>query len=330
MPLVFVFLLGTIFGGSDYHPDVGLVAPPGSPPMLVTAIEDSAAFSVTPVTVAQGQAEIQAGKLTALVELPVLPAGQPSSPATVTVVYPMQDEQQAAAVMGVIQAIVLQGNLAAAHVRPLFTVAGQAVAARGITDYVDFLVPGVMAMTVMQLGLFSTAIGLVRARESGYLKRLRVTPLPTAAYLLSRLVVQVVVAAAQTLLLLAVFIYYFHAKVIGSPWSVAGVQLEGVLVFVMMGMAVAGLATNGEAANNVSAIANIFLMFLSGIFWPLSMMPKVLQDIGRLSPLTYYAGALRGVMTGSGTSGDTSRDLIWLAVWGVVATVAAVRTYRFD
>ena len=71
-------------------------------------------------------------------------------------------------------------------------------------------------------------------------------------------------------------------------------------------------------------------MFLSGIFWQVSLMPQFFRFVARVSPLTYFADALRDVMTLGEGLGKIAMPLGILLAWGLTAAAVAVKTYRWE
>src|SRR4029450_3259548 len=93
-------------------------------------------------------------------------------------------------------------------------------------SYIDFLVPGILAMSIMQSAIGGLANSFVVLRERGVLRRIKVTPFPLTSFVAARIASQFVVALCQAAILLALAALFFHVEVVGS--------LLGVAVFVLL------------------------------------------------------------------------------------------------
>jgi len=164
--------------------------------------------------------------------------------------------------------------------------------------YVDFLVPGILAMALMQLGLFGTATPLVTLRQEQVLRRLGATPLPRWHLLASQVLMRLTIALVQTGLILALSVWVFKVEIQGNILAVLGFVVLGAVAFVSLGYLVAAISKTVDAANGITSAVNFPMMFLSGIFFPLAALPLFLTPIVRALPLTYLGDALRQIMMG--------------------------------
>ena len=147
-------------------------------------------------------------------------------------------------------------------------VLGRTVLDNGL-NYADFVIPGLVAMAVMQMSVFSIAFVVAQNREKGVIKRLLATPMSALDFLSAQVFSRVVIAVIQALLLVAVAILLLSFSVHGNFFSLTFVVLLGTLVFLSLGFIVSGLSKSVET---VPAIANlvVFPMIIFGnIFFPL-------------------------------------------------------------
>lgn len=201
---------------------------------------------------------------------------------------------------------------------------GQAAGLR----WVDFIVPGILALSIMNLGVFA-AIPLTAQRELGILRRFGVTPVPrplmVAAQVTARLAVSLVQVAVQLATAWLVF---------GVPFTDLGalgaVTLLGALAFVTLGYTIAALAPTSPAAHGWTQLVSMPMIFLSGIFVPVTGLPAFLQPLVLVLPLTYLADAMRQLALGGvGAAFPLGLDLTVLAAWTLVLGTAAVRWFRW-
>src|SRR6185437_7113578 len=97
--------------------------------------------------------------------------------------------------------------------------------------YIDYLVPGLLAMALSQSAVFGVAGTLVSWRERGIFRRLRVTPLPLVEFIIARLVMQLLLAAMQVVVLLTVGRLLFGVHIIGNPLALIPVAAFGAMAF---------------------------------------------------------------------------------------------------
>jgi ABC-2 type transport system permease protein len=205
----------------------------------------------------------------------------------------------------------------------------QPVATDGIS-YIDFLVPGIVGMAIMNTGIIGLSTSFVNYRERGILRRIKVTPFALSSFILSKIVAQLVVAVSQAVILVGLGLLLFDLNLHGAPFLTLIVILTGGLAFLAIGFALSGLAKNAEAAASYANLITFPMLFLSGVFFPLDSAPGWLQPITRVMPLRYLVDALRNVMTRGRGLESIWLDLLFLAVTFVIGMVIAVRFFRWD
>ena len=187
-----------------------------------------------------------------------------------------------------------------AKVEPKLGIQPQGVKSQGL-DYLDFLVPGIVALSIMQTAIFGVAGTIVTYKEKGVLRRLRATPLPMSSFMGSNVMMRIVTSLIQTAIVLAVGMLLFHVNVNGSLLIVCVVAIVGSGTFVSLGSTIASVSKNMEVAQALMNVVQTPMMFLSGIFFPMNNAPAWIQPIVKLMPLTYLADALRNVIIDDAT-----------------------------
>jgi ABC-2 type transport system permease protein len=196
--------------------------------------------------------------------------------------------------------------------------------------YVDFLVPGILGVNVMQLAIFSVAFALVVDKRRGVLRRIMATPLRPATFLVSQVVTRLIMATLQVLVMLAVSVFLFDVHPLGGILPLLAVSLLGAVLFLTVGFALAGWA---ETENQVPAIAQLITLpqfFFSGVFFSKEAAPELIRPVTSLLPLTFLNDALREISVQGATLWDVRAQLLGLLVWTAIGFVLAVRFFRFD
>lgn len=335
-PIFFIVLFGWIFAGnSSVTYNVGLVNQDGgrvSAQLANVFAHDVKPFHVTTGGWADEMSALKKGDLDLVI---VLPAGMSQAVAAgrtaqVEMYFDPSKDPTSAQIQQTIVSQVLDGyNRAVAPRAPALALAVNSVVSKSLST-IDFLMPGILAMSLMQLGLFATATPLVSLREEGVLRRLGATPLPRWQLISGQLLMRLTIGFLQAALIIGISVVAFHVKIQGSYLALAGLTLLGALTFIGIGYLIAALAKSVESASGVSSAINFPMLFLSGVFFPLAILPAFLAPIVRAMPLTYLADAFRQVTAGATPAFPMWVDVAVLAGWAVVCIVLASRFFKWE
>lgn len=200
--------------------------------------------------------------------------------------------------------------------------------ARG-ARYVDWLVPGLLGMQLLNGALWGTAWNIVNARQRKLLKRLTATPMRRRHYLLAFRVSGLVFVPLQVVVLFAFARLTFGVTVYGSPLSVLFLSLVGSWSFAGLGLLCASRAQNSETANGLVNLVTLPMFMFSGVFFSSAKFPDFLHPLIRLLPLTAFNDALRHIVNDGASLLAQGPALAVLAIWGVVSSAVALRLFRW-
>lgn len=194
---------------------------------------------------------------------------------------------------------------------------------------IDFLLPGILALAIISTSLVNLSIATAFERSYGVLKRLGGSPLPRPGLIVAKIGAVLVVEVLQVVLLVGVAVALFGWAP-GSGWSPVVVVLAfglGTLTFGGLGLLMAGTL---RAEGTLAAANGLFLVFLllGGVILPIDHLPGFLADLARVLPASALSDAYR-MGLGSAT-GDSLPSLLVLAAWGIVATLLAARSFRWE
>ncbi len=192
-------------------------------------------------------------------------------------------------------------------------------------QFIDFFAPGLIAMSLMTTGVFGAISWNTRNRELGILKKLATTPLSKLEWIVGVILYELVMAAVSTVVILTIGISVFDMKVLPNIYSVLLI-VSGAIAFPGMGMVVAHFVKESDAADAAGNAITFPMMFLSGTFFPLEMMPDFLQQIARVLPLTYLNSGLRDSMVYGNVTSALRNTGIMLAVGAFFIIVGALIT----
>lgn len=195
--------------------------------------------------------------------------------------------------------------------------------------YIDFLVPGIIAMTLMNSALFGLSGTVVNYRERGILRRLKVTPQPLSGFIAAQISNQLLFAILRAALLIGVGRLLFDVAVLGDYLALLAVVIIGSLCFTTVAFSVASFAQTRETADTLSNIISMPMMFLGGVFFPVDSAPSWIQPVIKLLPLKYLGNAMRDVMIKGADLWSVRSDLYVL--FGVTAFffVLSVRLWKW-
>ena len=215
------------------------------------------------------------------------------------------------------------------EVPPLMELRTEATTAREVRT-IDYLLPGILAMSIMQLGLFATAQPLVAMRTQGVLKRLNATPLSSLTLLASYISFRLTIALFQTALCVLIGRYAFAVAMVGNWWVFAGWIFLGTLAFLSIGFFMAAVSKNEESIIATSTVINLPMILLSGTFFPVNHLSRVFDYFLPLIPLNYLSDALRVTMVDAIPLHSAMLNATVLTAWIVVMTALAVRFFSWD
>lgn len=204
---------------------------------------------------------------------------------------------------------------------------GPIYAKAGGGDYIQFLAPGIISMSILFTAMFS-GIEVVWDKQFGFLKETLVAPVPRIAIMFGRTLGGATVAVLQGLVVfLATLVVGFHPGSFAMIVPAFAFMFLVALLFTALGTAIASRIDDMQAFPLVMNFLIMPLFFLSGALFPLDRLPSALALVVRLNPLSYGVDAVRGTLVGLGHFGLT-RDIIVLLI--STALVMAVGAYLFE
>lgn len=203
-------------------------------------------------------------------------------------------------------------------------------------DFLKFMYPGIIAMNVMGIAFFST-VSTVWDREFGFLREILVAPVSRLAIVIGKILGATTVASLQALILLIL-----------AP--LIGVQLSFLIVlqifFVMLllsfaisgiGLFIASLMKTTESFGIVMQVLIFPMFFLSGAFFPLTNVPKWMEILAKINPLSYGVDSMRQIILAPEVPQKilsklvlfpVAQDLIYLIIFSLITITAAVIAFN--
>ena len=197
--------------------------------------------------------------------------------------------------------------------------------------YIDFLIPGLLGMNLMNSGMWGVGFALVEMRQRKLLKRFVATPMRRSDFLLALTSSRLVLMVIEVGLLLGFGVLVFHMRVQG--WrSILSVLLLASLGAVTFGGVGLLTACRAQKIESVSGLINLVMMpmwIFSGVFFSYQKFPAIAHPFIKALPLTALNDALRSTIIEGATLSSQSGRLLVLAVWGGVSFILALRWFRW-
>jgi ABC-2 type transport system permease protein len=194
-----------------------------------------------------------------------------------------------------------------------------------------FFTPAIIVFGVVTATFTNLAMGVAITRDAGVLKRVRGTPLPPWAYLAGRIGHAVLVAALLVVVVAAIGAVLFNVPV---PWDAVPAMLLLLIVaaiaFSALGLAVAGVIPNADAAPAIVNAIVLPVLFISNVFIQMDTAPAWLDTVSRVLPVRHFADAMIALYRDGAAAGVPWTAIAVIAVWGAIGVVLALRFFTWE
>jgi ABC-2 type transport system permease protein len=333
-PLLFMLIFGLVFSGNNgVSYKIGLVDADQSPvsTQISTVLKQVSVFNVDEADNFEQQLEkLKKGDIRSVV---VIPAGTQAAIAngeasTITVYYDPSQSTSSSIIISTLQQITGQINQQLTNQPTLIQIKEQSIQTHELRN-IDYLIPGILAMSILFLGLFGS-LTMVERREKKVLKRFGATPVGRSKLLASQVVYRLILAVVQSIIIIAVASLLFKVKVIGNWLELFVMVLLGTLAFISIGYFAVARAKTVEGAMPIIQLVQFPMLFLSGIFFPVEIMPTFMRPIVNAMPLTYLGDAFRQIMVQGTPLYPMWLDVAVLGAWLVICVALAIRLFQWE
>jgi ABC-type multidrug transport system permease subunit len=195
--------------------------------------------------------------------------------------------------------------------------------------YIDFLVPGLLGMSLMGGGLWGVGFVTVDMRIRKLLKRFLATPMRRGDFLAGVMISRLLFMVPEVIVLLVFARLAFGVVIYGSLLAVLLLILLGAVTFAGLGLLVASRARTLEAVSGLMNLVMLPMWLLSGIFFSSARFPPAVQPLIKALPLTALIDSLRAVMQEGATLASQLPQIGLLTAWSVVTFFLALRWFRW-
>ena len=212
------------------------------------------------------------------------------------------------------------------------------VANTGVS-YRQYFIAGIIASGVMSTTFNTLGATVAIERDDGTLKRLAGTPMPPAAYFVGKILFALVLSVLETVIMLAIGVGLYGLRLPADPgrWvTLAWVFLLSAGTCTLLGIAVSSIPRSARSAAGVVSLPYLALQFISGVYFPFTSLPRVIQQIAALFPLKWMCQGLRSVFLPDALlpaepahSWEHPMTALILAAWGVAGLLLCLKTFRW-
>lgn len=195
--------------------------------------------------------------------------------------------------------------------------------------YIDFLIPGLLGMNLMNSGMWGIGFALVDMRQRKLLKRFVGTPMRRGDFLLALASSRLILMIIEVGLLLAFGALFFHMRIMGSIAAIALIAGFGSLTFGGVGLLTASRAQKIESVSGLINLVMMPMWIFSGVFFSYERFPAVIHPLIKALPLTALNDALRAsILEGTPILHQWHRLLVMVS-WGGISFVLALKWFRW-
>lgn len=195
--------------------------------------------------------------------------------------------------------------------------------------YVDFLVPGLLGLSLMSTSMWTLASSLVTMRGGKLLKRMAATPMSRPGFFVAFILARGLFGLLEVLFFCAYAQWLFDVPMLGSYALFIAVGLLGALCFAALGLLTAVRVRTEESINGLVNLVTLPMMFLSGVFFSAENFPDWLQPVIRALPLTALNDALRAIMLEGAGLVALGTPVLVMVAWTLIPTALTARWFRW-
>ena len=332
-PLIFVFIFGIAFSDTgDVSFDIGIVNESNSPMVeeMINGMKTTSAFNVSVGSENEEMDALNKGMRDMVLVMPDIDYQKMMSGETfdISLYYDATRNQTSQVLVSAVERMFIQIENKITNRKKHFKVNAEPIQAESLSNF-DYVLPGILGMSLMQLGLFGS-IRFLALREKKIIRGLGVTPLPRSAVLTSEFAIRLLISMVQTFIIVFIAQLVFGVHIMNSYLSLIGIVILGTLTFISIGYVLISFVKTVDGGQGIIQAVQFPMMFLSGTFFPIEIMPEYIQPVVKIIPLTYLGDALRQVMIGGPALYSMRTNILVLLGWLIVSMVVAIKLWRWE
>lgn len=339
-PLIFLFVFGSIFNNQSASFTVAIInhADTEFARQFVEGAkkDDNTILKVKEVSgMAEAKEKMKRSELDGIIELPedfgaMKGEGAAARPAgAIRVLYAKGQDQSASALTAVMQQIASTINTHLGQPEPPITVAAQAVGDEALRQF-DYTFTGLLAFSLMSMGIFGLANQMPTEKQKGNYRRLRASPFTSGQLIIATATVYTLIALVSAAMMIVVGMLAFQFTLRGEWLVFVPFLVLSAIMMVGFGLIIGAWAKNENQSAPLSNLVSFPMMFLSGAFFPAFLFPEWLKIVSQFIPMTSVVDGFRLIMTEHASFAEVAPQFgVVLLCIGIVYTLA-IKLFRWE
>ncbi len=334
-PVIFIFIFGMVYSGNGEQVfDIGIVQnfENDFSSQISDSLESVPNFDIHYGNEKEERSALSNGNRSMVIVIPEINLAQikEGEATNIRLLYDSSNQQSSQILISVIKQIFNEIERKITGRPQLFNINTESIQADNLSSFdFNYILPGILAMALMQLGLFG-GLQFLSLREQGIIRGLGVTPLPRVTLLGSEILIRVIMALVQTFVIIFIGMTIFDLKITGNFLYIIALVILGALTFISLGYMIISFASSPESGERMIQVVQFPMMFLSGIFFPITIMPDYIKPVIKAIPLTYLGDALRQTMVGVVPEYTMKTNILVLLSWLIVTLFITIKFWRWD
>ncbi|MGC4038763.1 MAG: ABC transporter permease [Chitinophagaceae bacterium] len=332
-PIVLIVIFGSLGGGGGISMDIAIDKKSDTLNPVYLAIKNTPLFNIVQGSDSDLEDQMKKGRITAIAEVRQLKnVTDTGAKYDVHLRYSSANQLEIPQLLGILKNVI-NGLNQAINPRPdVATVSSEIVQGR-IYKRIDFLLPGMIGFSLIGASVFGVAFLFFNLRETLVLKRMYASPVKKSNIVIGESLARLIYQLSTVVILVVVGKYFYDFTL--SHGFITFLELLvissfALLVFMGFGFIMSSVAKN---QNVIPIYANLFMFpqyFLSGTFFPKGALPKSIQWLVEILPLTSVNDALRKVSFEGAHLDGCWKQLGILAIWGVIVYAIAIKVFKWE
>ena len=326
-PLVFMFVISFASSNEAEPIELGIVnnANNALATDFIASLNSTQLFNITLGEASALREELGAGEKSVVL---ILPEGfqDNGAPVDLTVLIDAAQVRQVGVVLPILEQALVSVERSLRNTEPLFSLNIEDVQSR-TQRYLDFVVPGLLAFSIMNIAVAGSGFNIVEYRRKGILKRLFVTPIEPRDFIGGLVIARLLICLVQITGLLLAAIFLFNVIFVGNLASIYIFILFGTVIFLSIGFSLGSIAKSQQAIIAIGNLVTFPQMILSGIFFPIESLPELIQPAANLLPLSFISSGLREIAINGATLAELIPDITGMILWAAVTLFLAIRLF---
>lgn len=195
-------------------------------------------------------------------------------------------------------------------------------------DYKQYMAPGILVILVTFIGMFLTAMNVVKEKEIGTIEQLNVTPIRKYQFLVGKMLPFLIIGLFELAFGLSIAKLTFDIPILGNLWMLFAITALYMIVVLSAALLISTVTETQQQAMFISWFFVVIFILMSGLFTPVESMPEWAQTIAQFNPIAHFIEIMRRVLLKGSGFMDVSRQVAFLGAYAFVLLSLAVFKFK--